>query len=327
MIKYAKLFLQLLRYRVAIMLILFFLLPIALHEQVTQFSLRYIFAIVALLSSYVAATSLNDIADKKIDKINHPGKDGRPLANGEATERDIYVLYAFAAVLTLGFAALIGAWAVAIMTASLFLNYAYSFPPLKISYRTYLAHFMLTFAYVVIPYLLAITTINANFSRIDLIFASSLVLLFFARIILKDFRDRKGDAKYGKPTFLLKYGKFATCIASFIALLAGNGLMFLSLNGNGIAILIILQVIFSTIYYSLFKLWKSSFEDEKVYIGVGAKMGNGLLITILAYLLLVEYNATLAFRIFFCTILAASFLVSFIMIAKNPEIAVFGYRG
>ena len=50
-------------------------------------------------------------------------------------------------------------------------------------------------------------------------------MLFVARIVLKDFRDREGDALYGKPTLLLRFGKDATCAVSLAALLAGNCLL------------------------------------------------------------------------------------------------------
>jgi 4-hydroxybenzoate polyprenyltransferase len=54
---------------------------------------------------------------------------------------------------------------------------------------------------------------------------AALYLLFAGRIVLKDFRDRVGDAAYGKPTFLLLYGKRATCLVSAGAICAGDALL------------------------------------------------------------------------------------------------------
>jgi 4-hydroxybenzoate polyprenyltransferase len=48
--------------------------------------------VVALASSYVCVTTVNDIADKDIDRVNHPRDAGRPLVTGEAQERELYVL-------------------------------------------------------------------------------------------------------------------------------------------------------------------------------------------------------------------------------------------
>lgn len=46
----------------------------------------------ALGASYVAATTVNDISDEEIDKINHPAGRGRPLVHGEATPADLWRL-------------------------------------------------------------------------------------------------------------------------------------------------------------------------------------------------------------------------------------------
>ncbi len=75
---------RLLRYRVAVMIILFMLLGAAWHGGLRTIGLPVILMILALASSYVGATSVNDIADREIDEINHPGDGGRPLVTGAA---------------------------------------------------------------------------------------------------------------------------------------------------------------------------------------------------------------------------------------------------
>ena len=40
----------------------------------------------------VSATALNDLADERIDKVNHPRDAGRPLVEGTATRRDLRIL-------------------------------------------------------------------------------------------------------------------------------------------------------------------------------------------------------------------------------------------
>ncbi len=47
-------------------------------------------------ASYVAATSVNDIADADVDRINHPGDRARPLVTGDASERDLWRLHLLA---------------------------------------------------------------------------------------------------------------------------------------------------------------------------------------------------------------------------------------
>ena len=204
MIKLLRLYFRMLRYRVAVMLLLFFLLSIAVHQKITNFSLEYIWAVIALASSYVAATTMNDIADRKIDSVNHPSSKGRPLTTGEATESDLYFVHVLAVAIVVAFSLLISIKALVILALSLLINYIYSLPPLKLSYRTHFAPVILSVAYVFIPYWLGTVVAQSVIQRQEMFFIVGLLFLFFGRIILKDFRDRKGDALYGKPTFLLE---------------------------------------------------------------------------------------------------------------------------
>jgi 4-hydroxybenzoate polyprenyltransferase len=317
-----------LRYRVAIMLLIFFLLGIAFHKKFTTLSLNYLWASISLLSSYVAATTVNDIADKNIDKINHPKNKERPLISGEATEKDLYYVHILAVTIVITFALLIGIQAFMILLLSLIINYIYSLSPFKISYRTYLAPLILSFAYVFIPYYLGVVVGNFTIQGQELFFIFGLLFLFFGRIILKDFRDRKGDAMYGKPTFLLKYGKNATCLLSFVSIILGNIFIFLGLPIKNLIIFSILEVYFITIYFMIYKLSKvNDHNDEQVAIGIGAKMGNGLLLTILSFLVLLEYQAPIPIQILFILIITTVFLINFLILIRDPKYVIIGYKG
>ena len=87
------LFARMLRYRVAVMIWLFMLLGAAFHGGLERFRWTYVWAAVALAGSYVAATTVNDIADEAIDRVNHPVDRGRPLISGEASVRDLRLLH------------------------------------------------------------------------------------------------------------------------------------------------------------------------------------------------------------------------------------------
>lgn len=50
----------------------------------------------------------------------------------------------------------------------------------------------------------------------------ALYLGFIGRILLKDFRDVRGDALFGKRTFLVRHGRRATCAVSAGCLVTGN---------------------------------------------------------------------------------------------------------
>lgn len=310
------------------MLLLFFLLGVAAHQKITIFSFDYLWATIALASSYVAATTMNDIADRKIDSVNHPTSKGRPLITGEATEKDLYFVHLFAVAIVALFALLIGINALIILVLSLLINYIYSLPPLKLSYRTHFAPLILSVAYVFIPYWLGATVTHSEIRGQELFFIIGLLFLFFGRIILKDFRDRKGDALYGKPTFLLKYGKIATCWLSFVSIIFGNIFLFIGLATKNPIILFTLELFLISVLFMLYKLSQADdHEDEQTTIGIGAKMGNSLLLTILGFLVLAEYGAPTQTQILFIVVMTAVFLINFLVLVRKPEYAVIGYRG
>jgi len=326
--KLLRLYFRMLRYRVAIMLLLFFLLGVAAHQKITFFSFDYIWVAIALVSSYVAATTMNDIADRKIDIVNHPSSKGRPLVTGEATEKDLYFVHLLAVAIVLIFAWFVSIKTVLILALSLLINYIYSLPPLKLSYRTHFAPLILSVAYVFIPYWLGTVVAQSAIGTQEWFFIAGLLFLFFGRIILKDFRDRKGDALYGKPTFLLRYGKKATCLLSLFSIILGNISIFVGLPTKNLIIIFALELYLLGIIFMLYKLSKvADHESEQTAIGIGAKMGNGLLLTILGLLVLVEYEAPAQTQILFVVVITGIFLLNFIVLVRKPEYAVIGYRG
>lgn len=66
---------------------------------------------------------------------------------------------------------------------------------------------------------------------------------------------------------------------------------------------------------------------EQVAIGVGAKMGNGLLITVLGLLALAEQGAALGDRVVFSVVLLVVYATAFTTLVRHPEQVVLGYKG
>ena len=324
MMRLALLYLRMLRYRVAVMLWMFMLLGAAIHGGLGA---GLVWAALVLASSYVAATTLNDVADRELDRVNHPRDAGRPLVSGEATEEDLLRLNLVASALALLAAFPLGWPGVLLVACSLGIGRAYSSPPILLSYRTYLAPFVLSFAYVAVPYGLGVAAVSGTPGNADLIFCAALMLLFLARINLKDFRDRRGDALYGRPTLLLRYGKSVTCAVSLVALVLGN-VFLLAVLSPPVLIGLVLETFFLAIAWSLHALWRApEGRMEQVAIGIGAKMGNGLLITVLGWLVLIDAEAPLADRAVFVLVLASAFAVAFATLVRSPERAVIGYKG
>ena len=325
--KMLTLYWTLLRFRVAVMIVLFMLLGAAWHRGLTSIDALVLLMVLALASSYVSATSVNDIADREIDEINHPGDRGRPLVTGAARTADLWVLFVVSSVLAVALGLAAGAGAAGIMLLSVVIGALYSLPPARLSYRTFLAPLTLAVAYVGIPYWAGVVVVGESLQTTDLPLLTALYLLFAGRIILKDFRDREGDAAFGKPTFLLKYGKKSTCLASLCALSAGDALLIASLADRW-WLAALLQLYIVSIAIMLFRLYRErSSKDEQLSIGVGARMGNGLLVTLLGTLILSNQGADWTTQFIFGLALTALYTLNFIDFLRHPERAIIGYKG
>jgi 4-hydroxybenzoate polyprenyltransferase len=325
--KMLTLYWTLLRFRVAVMIVLFMLLGAAWHRGLTSIEALVLLMVLALASSYVSATSVNDIADREIDEINHPGDRGRPLVTGAARTADLWVLFVVSSVLAVALGLAAGSGAAGIMLLSVVIGALYSLPPARLSYRTFLAPLTLAVAYVGIPYWAGVVVVRESLQTTDLPLLTALYLLFAGRIILKDFRDREGDAAFGKPTFLLKYGKKSTCLASLCALSAGDALLIASLADRW-WLAALLQLYIVSIAIMLFRLYRErSSKDEQLSIGVGARMGNGLLITLLGTLILSNQGADWTTQFIFGLALTALYTLNFIDFLRHPKRAIIGYKG
>lgn len=324
MTRYARLYLTMLRFRVAAMVWLFMLLGAAFHDGLGSSAWRYVLAALALGSCYVAATALNDVADEALDRVNHPGGSGRPLVSGDASAPQLRLLAVVAAFVAASAAAPLGARALVLVGVSLAIGHVYSLPPFRFSYRTYLAPLVLGVGYVLVPYLLGVQAVGSAFDRRDVPFVGGLYALFVARIVLKDFRDRPGDRMYGRPTLLLRFGKAATCVMSAVALAVGTAALAVVLP----ALAAVTVMFAAAIGSMLLSLWRADEgRPEQVAIGIGARMGNGLLTCALAWLVLESAGASVGERLLFVFILAALFAASFASLVRRPEAVAIGYKG
>jgi 4-hydroxybenzoate polyprenyltransferase len=179
---------------------------------------------------------------------------------------------------------------------------------------------------VLVPYTLGVELAGARLGRGDLAFAGSLYLLFVARIVLKDFRDRAGDAAYGKPTLLLRHGKRLTCVVSLVALAAGLSLMAYALHD--VLPVVAVVVLGATVAGRLRALARASTPaDEQVAIGIGARAGNGLLVCVLCWLLLRSSGADTAGSVLAMVLLTGAYSAAVTALVLRPEQVVIGYKG
>jgi 4-hydroxybenzoate polyprenyltransferase len=319
------LYIRMLRYRVAAMVWTFMLLGPAYRVGLERFDWDYVWAAVSLASSYVAATSVNDIADREIDALNHPRDRGRPLVTGEARARDLGALHIVSAALAIAAASLVGVAAAGLAATSLAIGWAYSLAPIRLAYRTALAPVALAAAYVVVPYGLGLAAAGVSPTAGDALLCAALFFLFVSRIVLKDFRDRRGDAAYGKPTLLLRFGKTATCAISLAALALGDALLVVFLVPP-LVFWLVLQAFVVAIASRLLTLWRTDGpRDEQLAIGAGARMGNGVLLSVLAWLVLSPDGGGPATAFVF--VVAAVFWLGYVAVVTRPADAVIAYKG
>ncbi len=326
MIHLAGLFLRLLRYRVAAMIWLFLLLGAAHPDGLDAVSLPLALATLALAASYVAATSVNDLADEAIDRVNHPRDSGRPLVSGDADRADLIRLHVLAWVVALAAAVPLGARAFGLVALSLAIGVVYSVRPVALSYRTWLAPAVLSLGYVAVPYALGAEATGRSWTGADAALVAALLCLFLARIVLKDFRDRAGDALHGRPTLLLRFGKPVTCAVSLACLATGAALLPAALGEP--ALLPFVAAFAAAIAWMLHRLLLApAGREEQVAIGLGARMGNGLLVGVLAWLVLGGEGAPAEQKLLALALVAAAFGAGFVALARRPDDVVLGYKG
>lgn len=314
------------RYRVAALLLPFFLLAPAAHGALAAFRWSYVTGVMALLASYVVATCLNDVFDLDVDRINHATARDRPLVTGRATAGGLLTIAAVFALIAIGTAALTGRGAIVLIVVSLALNIAYSVPPVRLCARPVPAPLVLGFAYVVLPYGVGLASAGAAPDGLDLRVVAAFTVLFVGRMLLKDFRDRRGDAAFGKRTFLLTYGKPATLAAVLACVVAGD-LVLLTVQLPNAALVVATQSFFAAIGLELYRLWRADLPAaELTAIARGARMGNAVVLTWLGFVLLRGAGAADAERAAFVIAVAATVWLVFLLPAPAAATATAAAR-
>ena len=183
----------------------------------------------------VFSVACNDLADEAIDRVNLPGDPRRPLVTGAVSRAHLRVTAWAAAGAALVLSALVSWPALTITAVGLGVSGAYSVRPVRIADRGALAPLLLPACYVAVPYLLGTTTVHRTPTAQDLTLLGGLYLGFIGRILLKDFRDVRGDAMFGKRTFLVRHGRRWTCAFSASFWAAGTAVILTRLPGQSAA--------------------------------------------------------------------------------------------
>jgi 4-hydroxybenzoate polyprenyltransferase len=176
----------------------------------------------AVAGFLIFSVALNDLADEAVDRVNLPGDPRRPLVGGGANRAQLSTTGIVGALAALGASAALGLHALLVVVPGLVLSAAYSLRPVRIAQRGVLAPLILPACYVAVPYLLGVDAARRPITGPELVVLGGLYLGFIGRIVLKDFRDVRGDTLFGKRTFLVRHGRRATCTLSMVCWCAGT---------------------------------------------------------------------------------------------------------
>lgn len=227
---------------------------------------------------------VNDLADEAIDRVNLPGDPSRPLVSGAGTRRELPIVAVAAALVALVGAAAIGPPAVVVLIGGLALSTAYSLRPVRLADRGAVAALLLPAGYVAVPYLLGLLAIRSAITANDLVVLGGLYLGFIGRIVLKDFRDVRGDALFGKRTVLVRHGRRRTCLVSGIAWVVGS----VALVGvRSVSVpLVLAQVVWVVAALVLLRALSASRRPrrDEALISAIAILGRGMLLSVIAHL-------------------------------------------
>lgn len=168
-----------------------------------------------LFFAYIAGATVNNLIDQKVDEINMPYM---PLQEGRISVNEARIFTVTFYILSIIISAIIGFKFLMVTLFFIFLSLAYSIPPLAFEKRGILGNISLGIVTILVPAYAGAVFISNSFTQGMLFWETFLAytLLFSIVIILKDFKDIKGDTIHGKKTFVVRVGKKNAWLIVFI---------------------------------------------------------------------------------------------------------------
>lgn len=241
-------------------------------------------ALLAIAAWYVNATCVNDLADEEIDKVNLRSDKQRPLVDASGSRRQLIALAVISAVVAVSSAYLVQPSGAFMVAVALLLNLAYSLPPIRVSYRGFLAPMLLPLGYVGLTFLLGAGLHDFRLDSADWLVFAGLYVSFIGRLLLKDFRDVEGDRRFGKRTFLVRHGPVTTVRAAIFFWLLGDILISAAYLGDPWFV-IALQPFAAAIAVMLHRLGTERRLDIQLrLITLIGRLANGAAILVLTHL-------------------------------------------
>ncbi|MFG1811334.1 UbiA family prenyltransferase [Streptomyces sp. NPDC049040] len=241
-------------------------------------------ALVPVAAFLMFSVAVNDLADERIDRVNLPGDPSRPLVAMGALRGEMTVVAVVCAMIAAAGGFLLGPVPGIVVTAGLCLSAGYSLRPLRLADRGAVAALALPAAYVAVPYLLGRPAAAPLPHGHALLLPLGLYVGFIGRILLKDFRDVRGDALFGKRTFLVRHGRVWTCRFSAAGWTAGGALLLAGVPSPTPALVVALAGQLATVLWLLRRLAAETHpRREALLITSVAILGRGVLLCLLAH--------------------------------------------
>ncbi|HZC39276.1 MAG TPA: UbiA family prenyltransferase [Streptosporangiaceae bacterium] len=240
-------------------------------------------ALVTVIGFLLFSVACNDLADEAIDRVNLPGR--RPLTNGTGTRREMAIAGGTGAVMALAASVTLHWPAIVVSVAGLAVSAGYSLRPVRLADRGLVASLVLPACYVAVPYLTGVFAAGASVTPRELLLLAGLYLGFTGRILLKDFRDVRGDALFGKRTLLVRHGRGWTCVISAGCWAAGTGVMLAAAPGPATGLAVAEGACLLLVLALLADLSRSrSARRDEFRISALAIAGRGMILLLLAHL-------------------------------------------
>ena len=248
-------------------------------------------ALVVVVAFLLFSVVVNDMADEAIDRVNLPDG-GRPLVTGTRDRADMVRIASVAAATAVAASLLLGPMALAVTVAGLALSLAYSVRPVRLADRGVVASLLLPAGYVAVPYLLGVLAVRPVVQPADLVLLVGLYVGFIGRIVLKDFRDVRGDALFGKRTFLVRHGRRRTCAVSAWCWVLGAATL-VGVRGADISLAVAYVAYVSAALVLLRALaTDGGARRDEALISAIAIVGRGTIVTVVAHLAMLDARWT-----------------------------------
>ncbi|MDB5179289.1 MAG: UbiA prenyltransferase [Patescibacteria group bacterium] len=180
-----------------------------------------------IIAFIIHANSINDYTDLEIDRVNLKNAKDRPLVTGDITIPQFWLVHGLSGGAMLLLSVPFGWRGVAASAVVVVIDYLYSLRPIRVADRPYATPLALAGTYVYYSFSLGLWSAHTH-AAYPWMLSVALFLAFLARLLLKDFRDKKGDKRYGKETFLLRHGSTTTCVVSGLLWVCAVGSTFLA---------------------------------------------------------------------------------------------------